>query len=72
MFQHKKLSIKIQETSNLKNKNLSSVEGKFKKLTNENWTPPDNHYSIETFIKAKRNEIQEKIKKKHDHRNIPA
>ena len=54
---------------NKKNKNLSSEEDRFKKLTNKNWIPTNNHHSIETFIEAKHSEIQEKTKK-HDHRNI--
>ena len=48
---------------NLKNKNLSSKEDRFKK-TNKNWMiPTNNHHSIETCIEAPHNEIQEKFEK---------
>ena len=43
-----------------KNKNLSSVVDRFKKPTNKNWIPTNNHHSIETFIEATRNEMQGK------------
>ena len=46
-----------------KNKNLSSEEYRFKKPTNKNWIPTNNHHRIEIFIEATRNEIQEKAKK---------
>ena len=48
---------------NKKNKNLSSEEDKFKKPANKNWIPTNNQHSIETFIEATRNEIQEKTGK---------
>ena len=46
-----------------KNKNLSAEEDRFKKPTNKNWIPTNNYHSIETFIEATRNEIQEKTEK---------
>ena len=50
--------------NNKKNKNLSSKEGRFKKATNKNWMiPTNNHHSIETYMEATHNEIQEKIEK---------
>ena len=48
---------------NKKNKNLSSKEDRFKKPTNKKWIPTNNHHSVETFIEATRNEIQEIIEK---------
>ena len=48
---------------NKKNKNLSSEEDRFKKQTNKNWIPTNNHRSREIFIEATRNEIQEKTEK---------
>ena len=47
----------------MKNKNLSSVEGKFKKLTNKNWIPTNNHHSIETLLKQHVMKFKKKIKK---------
>ena len=46
---------------NKKNKTLSSEKDRFRKPTNENWIPTNNHHSIETFIQATRNEIKEKV-----------
>ena len=46
---------------NKKNKNLSSEEDRFKKPTNKNWIPTNNHHSIGTFIEATHNEIKEKV-----------
>ena len=48
---------------NKKNKNLSSEEDRFQKSTNKNWIPTNIHHSIETFIEATPNEIQNKTEK---------
>ena len=49
---------------NMKNKNLSSKEDRFKKTTDKNWRiRTNNHHSIETCIEAPHNEIQEKFEK---------
>ena len=53
---------------NKKNKDLYSEEDRFKKQTNKNWIPTNNHHSIETL---KQHAMKSKKKsKKHDHRNI--
>ena len=59
-FRRTKLKAYFQ---NQKNKNLSSEEDEFKKLTNKNWVTTKKHHNIETFIQAILNEIQDKIEK---------
>ena len=49
---------------NSENKNCFTEEEIFRKPTNETWIPNNNHHSIETFIEATRNEINNKIEKK--------
>ena len=44
-----------------KNKNISSEEDRFKKPTNKNGIPTNNHHSIETFIEATYNETKAKV-----------
>ena len=51
---------------NSENKNRFTEEEIFRKPTNKTWTPNNNHHSIETFIEATRNEINNKIEKKND------
>ena len=61
-FEHFFRQVKLRAYfKNKKNKNLSSEEDRFKKPTNKNWIPTNNHHSIETFIEATRNEIKEKV-----------
>ena len=45
------------------NYNLSTEEDSFKNPTNQNWVPTNHNHSMETFIKATRNEVKEKIEK---------
>ena len=55
--------VKLRAYFKNKKNNLSSEECIFKKPTNKNWIPTNNHHSIGTFIEATRNEIQEKTEK---------
>ena len=48
---------------NVENKDRFTEEDVFRKPTNKTWIPKNNHRSIETFIEATRNEINNEIKK---------
>ena len=47
---------------NAENKGRFTKQDIFRKPTNKTWFPNNNHHSIETFIEATRNEINNEIK----------
>ena len=48
---------------NPENKVRFTEEGVFRKPTNKTWVPNNNHHSIDTFMEAARNEINNEIEK---------
>ena len=48
---------------NAENKDRFTEEDIFRKCTNKTWFPNSNHHSIQIFIEATRNEINNEIKK---------
>ena len=62
--------IKLRAHFKNKNKNLSSKKDRFKRPTNKNWIPTNNHHSKETFTEAIRNEIQEKKTRPSKYSNL--
>ena len=48
---------------NPENKARFTEEGVFRKPTNKTWVPNNNHHSIDTFMEAAHNEINNEIEK---------
>ena len=55
-FRHIKLKASLEDTSNNKNDDESRL---FKQNKNKNWTPPNNHHTINTYIEAAKKSIKQ-------------
>ena len=59
-YRHIKLKAHFK---NPENKARFTEEGVFRKPTNKTWVPNNNHHSIDTFMEAAHNEINNEIEK---------